>query len=1629
MLRIIAVGSGAVDYLIRGSGCAGHEHAPDRDVDRAREQSAGPAHERPAGAEVGPERGRGAARYFGAAVASGEPAGRWGGRGLALFGIEEGAQASEGFVRSVFGKLEDPRTGESLGQAPRTFKNTAARITAGLAAEPDATPERRREIELAAATDGRKAVAYYDFTFSPPKSVSVYYAALLAAGDVEGAAQVARAHDRAVEIAMGYAEEHIGYTRTGYHGRTQDGRSVGRYEAGSGLIWTGWKHSTNREKEPQLHTHVAVLNRLRTLSDGLIRALDGRGIRPVKEAIATAYDRALEEELVAAQGVVMADRPDGKAREIVGVDPELCADASTRRAQTLDKAEELTATYITRNGHEPAAAARKAIMTDASLATRKPKDNTVAGPAAVAAWGQAAPERTARLVACVEAVADAAEAAAVTGHPDQVTGLRLDPTVPEQRRALLTAAIADVQHEYATWTVGNLVAAIDRRVGALPVEAAGQARPLYLESLAREAVEPGNAHGVALLTAPDPVMVPEQLRRTQDGRSIFRPHIDERYATLDQLQAEQRIVTGARQRTAPAIRGPELELLRVELAAAGLGVDQVEAVAGIVSSGQAGDVLIGPAGTGKSYTVAALAGWWTDRFGGRVLGLATTEIATRNLAEDGVAAMNTARFLAMFTPDETGHARERVGPGDLFVVDEAGMSSTAELAQISAIVAAGGGKILYTGDQHQLTSIGAGGMLALLAHDNGAHELAQVHRFANDWERDASLRLRAGDTSVIPEYEDRGRLHGGTREQMQAAAMRGYLADTLAGKESLLIVGSNAEAAQLSREIRKELIRYGRVAATPITKLGTRADDVRISIGDVVQARMVDRTIRVDGGGIVANRATYTVLGMDEDGALRVRGAGGEIAHLPRSYVDQHLTLAYASTVHAAQSRTMDTSHALLDEAAAREAAYVALSRGREANTAYLVAQRDPDEHQPERLDGTAAGRLAGVLGNVEARHAAEVERRIGARDGASLGWIGTQWDEVSRDSARARYTETLAGLFPAEGVEQLTAEAGWPRLVRAVREAELAGHNAHAVLAGAVEGRSLGDANEVSDVLRWRVRVLAADRAPEQHVQWGDWTALAPPVDGPVGQFSHELAVLAGDRQHELGQAALAAPPAWALAQLGPVPTYDDRTAQLEAAIPVPVGAVDEVAAARVDWAQRAGAVAAYRELRGIAEDATSIGAAPSREQEFHRQMWTQAAEALGHDADAGAVDYRTLPDLDLYAVRDRWTREQAWAPEYVGAEMRAAYELGREYTEDAALAGARLATLEPTDPEWEPTAEQQARSQRLADLNLERARQLDEIHHARGGWYGATEDARIADEAARDELGRRGLPVQRVLVEPEQLELFDPADVTEPAVEAVEVELDAAREAGVDEPELAADIAADPVAVEPEVVVVPEMSPERGVDEPTAERGLDDVEFDDVELEEQLAAAEYTQRAALAARDADVERPGDVDRPPAPAEEADRAPELVDVALAAVELAEVERADAERERERVEAEDVEQLALLDIEPRIEDEVGAAPLREPDTAEQQTAAEREQQEERTRASLAEARRAAEAAEQQRLTRDAVAEARAAVAALMAAEAERERRDEAERQEQLIRWHEQDRAAEQERGVDDGWDDGPSIDY
>ena len=82
------------------------------------------------------------------------------------------------------------------------------------------------------------------------------------------------------------------------------------------------------------------------------------------------------------------------------------------------------------------------------------------------------------------------------------------------------------------------------------------------------------------------------------------------------------------------------------------------------------------------------------------MGAGTSQRATDVLTDDGLHAINTTAFLHRFTPDGYGGVGERFGRGDLFIVDEAAMTATAELDRITELVRAGGGKLVFTGDHH-----------------------------------------------------------------------------------------------------------------------------------------------------------------------------------------------------------------------------------------------------------------------------------------------------------------------------------------------------------------------------------------------------------------------------------------------------------------------------------------------------------------------------------------------------------------------------------------------------------------------------------------------------------------------------------------------------------------------------------------------------------------------------------------------------------------------------------------------------------------------------------------------------------------------------------------------------------------
>src|SRR3712207_9132497 len=100
-----------------------------------------------------------------------------------------------------------------------------------------------------ASRPATRAVAGYDLTFSPVKSVS----ALWALAPREVAEQIEAAHAAAVTDTLAWLERHACFTRLGAGGARQ-------VETG-GLIAAVFTHRDSRAGDPDLHTHVAVSNK------------------------------------------------------------------------------------------------------------------------------------------------------------------------------------------------------------------------------------------------------------------------------------------------------------------------------------------------------------------------------------------------------------------------------------------------------------------------------------------------------------------------------------------------------------------------------------------------------------------------------------------------------------------------------------------------------------------------------------------------------------------------------------------------------------------------------------------------------------------------------------------------------------------------------------------------------------------------------------------------------------------------------------------------------------------------------------------------------------------------------------------------------------------------------------------------------------------------------------------------------------------------------------------------------------------------------------------------------------------------------------------------------------------------
>jgi ATP-dependent exoDNAse (exonuclease V) alpha subunit len=321
---------------------------------------------------------------------------------------------------------------------------------------------------------------------------------------------------------------------------------------------------------------------------------------------------------------------------------------------------------------------------------------------------------------------------------------------------------------------------------------------------------------------------------------------------------------------------------------------------------------------------------------------------------------------------QTWHLRAR----QLLIVDEATLAGTLDLSLLVTQAQQAGAKVLLVGDHAQLGSVSAGGGFGMLARTGAPTHLHSLWRFTHPWEAQATRGLRAGDPTIIEDYLDHGRLHSGTPEAMLEKAYQNWATDRAAGRTSILVAADTATVTELNTRAHDDAITAGAVTG-PLVTLGEPCAPNRgqVGAGDTVVTRRNDRSLHTGDGSHVRNGALWTVTATHPDGALTVQPTNrdGVGVRLPATYVAEHVDLGYATTAHRAQGITVDTSHALGDPATSREAFYVAMTRGRHANHAYLAESAVTEDCHPSRATGTLTADTKVILGVILANSQAEL--------------------------------------------------------------------------------------------------------------------------------------------------------------------------------------------------------------------------------------------------------------------------------------------------------------------------------------------------------------------------------------------------------------------------------------------------------------------------------------------------------------------------------------------------------------------------------------------------------------------------------------------------------------------------------
>lgn len=547
-----------------------------------------------------------------------------------------------------------------------------------------------------------------------------------------------------------------------------------------GFVGAVFTHRTSRAGDPQLHSHVVLANLLRG-SDGRWSAVDSRAVHQHALAAGYTYQAVLRGELTVRLGLAWTAPVKGVA-EVVGVPTQLRAAFSQRRAAIFAE--------LTRTGTGGRRAAQRAAYATRPGKSRTPEPTLRERWAARARDAGIDPRALERTVLFRQQVPDRPTLEALVDEVLGPAGVTRHRTSFDRRDALAAVAVS--------------------LPTGLPVTGA------QLEALTDRVLASRDA--VALL-----------------GSADAGAETTPRYSSADLLAAEARALALAEleSRVAPVEAAQVAALTRSRL-----GADQRAMVTRLMSSTGTVDVVVGPAGAGKTAALATARRLWAEA-GTPVLGTALAAVAARRLgASTAMPAGSLSRLLT--DADRVDPATGRpsgLAPGTVVVLDEAGLVGTRALTRLLEHVSAAGGKAVLVGDPAQLPEIEAGGLFGALAARESAPELTGNRRQRLDWEWDALAHLRAGRAGLaMADYVRHDRVHLAEPDRVVATLATDYLAlrDTAASPYDVIaLVSRRADVAALNEVIRDQRRHRGELTGAAVELAGPTGP-LPVAVGELV---------------------------------------------------------------------------------------------------------------------------------------------------------------------------------------------------------------------------------------------------------------------------------------------------------------------------------------------------------------------------------------------------------------------------------------------------------------------------------------------------------------------------------------------------------------------------------------------------------------------------------------------------------------------------------------------------------------------------------------------------------------------------------------------------------------------------